>query len=160
MSSPMDPGRLLGLVRQDLRGFGGYASARTTDLRGEVWLNANESPWPNPADATGSSRRYPEPQPPALRQALARLYGCDPSQVLVGRGSDEAIDLLVRASCMPGRDAELVTPPVFGMYAVSARLQGAPVVEVPLRDDARGLGPDVAAIVEAVASGPVRLVFL
>ena len=91
MSSPMDPGSLLGLVREDLRGFGGYASARTTDLRGEVWLNANESPWPNPADATGSSRRYPEPQPPALRQALARLYGCDPAQVLVGRGSDEFV---------------------------------------------------------------------
>ncbi len=44
MSSPMDPASLLGLVREDLRGFGGYASARTTDLRGEVWLNANESP--------------------------------------------------------------------------------------------------------------------
>ena len=59
MSSPMDPGSLLGLVREDLRGFDGYASARTTDLRDEVWLNANKSPWPNPADATSSSRRGP-----------------------------------------------------------------------------------------------------
>lgn len=47
-----------------------------------------------------------------------------PSQLLIGRGSDEAIDLLVRALCVPGRDGVLVTPPVFGMYAVCARLQG------------------------------------
>ena len=160
MSSPMDPASLLGLVREDLRDFGGYASARTTDLRGEVWLNANESPWPNPADATGSSRRYPEPQPPALRQALARLYGCDPSQVLVGRGSDEAIDLLVRALCAPGRDAIVVTPPVFGMYAVSARLQGAPLLEVPLVDGPDGFAVDLDAVATAAGQGGAKLVFL
>jgi histidinol-phosphate aminotransferase len=151
---------VLSLVREDLRDFAGYRSARSEALRGDVWLNANESAWANPADADGACRRYPDPQPPRLQAALASLYGVGADSLLVGRGSDEAIDLLVRATCMPGRDAVLVTPPVFGMYAVSARLQGAPVVEVPLRDDARGLVPDVAAIVEAAASGPVRLVFL
>ncbi len=43
--------------------------------------------------------RYPEPQPPALVERLAQLYGVAPDRVLVGRGSDEAIDLLVRAFC-------------------------------------------------------------
>ncbi|KAF1687609.1 histidinol-phosphate transaminase [Pseudoxanthomonas broegbernensis] len=151
---------LLRLVREDLRGFGGYASARTCDLRGEVWLNANESPWANPADAAGGSRRYPEPQPPALRQALARLYGCAPEQVLVGRGSDEAIDLLVRALCVPARDAIVTTPPVFGMYAVSARLQDARLIEVPLVDGQAGFGVDLEAVAVAAERGGAKLVFL
>ena len=151
---------LLKLVRDDLRDFGGYASARTYDLKGEVWLNANESPWANPADAGGGSRRYPDPQPPALREALARLYACRPDQLLVGRGSDEAIDLLVRTLCVPGRDAVVVTPPVFGMYAVSARLQGAPLLEVPLVDGDAGFGVDLDAVAAAAEQGGAKLVFL
>ncbi|MGJ4728795.1 histidinol-phosphate transaminase [Luteimonas sp. SDU101] len=157
----VDPGDPLSLVREDLRDFAGYSSARSARLQGEIWLNANESAWANAADMDAGCRRYPDPQPAALRDALAALYGVRAEQLVVGRGSDEAIDLLVRATCQPGRDAVLVTPPVFGMYAVSARLQGAPLVEVPLRDDAReGLVPDVEAIGrEALARG-AKLVFL
>lgn len=153
--------RVLDLVREDLRGFAGYGSARTEKLDGDVWLNANEAATANLADRAGDCRRYPDPQPPALRAALAALYGVAPAQLLVGRGSDEAIDLLVRATCRPGRDAVLVTPPVFGMYAVSARLQGAPLVEVPLLDDAEaGLVPDLARIAEVAQASAARLVFL
>ncbi len=151
---------VLDLVREDLRGFGGYKSARTEALRGDVWLNANESAWTNPADAGSVNRRYPDPQPEALRQALAGLYGCNESQLLIGRGSDEAIDLLVRALCVPGRDTVLVTPPVFGMYAVSARLQNAPLVEVPLRDGEGGFSADIDAIAEAAIAGRSKVVFL
>ncbi len=151
---------LLSLVREDLRGFGGYASARTFDVRGEVWLNANESPWPNPADTAGSSRRYPDPQPPGLRQALARLYDCRPEQLLIGRGSDEAIDLLVRVLCRPGRDAVVTTPPVFGMYAVSTRLQDARLLEVPLVDGPDGFAVDLDAIARVAGQGCAKLVFL
>lgn len=151
---------VLDLVREDLRGFAGYASARSTRLEGEIWLNANESAWPNPGDAGGLCRRYPEPQPQALRERLATLYGCTSEQLLVGRGSDEAIDLLVRALCVPGRDGVLYTPPVFGMYAVSARLQNAPALEVPLRDDDAGLVADIEAIIATAKQGNARLVFL
>ncbi|MGF2075305.1 aminotransferase class I/II-fold pyridoxal phosphate-dependent enzyme, partial [Enterococcus casseliflavus] len=94
------------------------------------WLNANESAWPSVADADGIVRRYPDPQPPALRERMAALYGCRPEQLLAGRGSDEAIDLLVRALCRPGQDAVVVTPPTFGMYAVCARLHGVRTIEV------------------------------
>ncbi|MCE4506834.1 histidinol-phosphate transaminase, partial [Xanthomonas hortorum pv. vitians] len=87
---------ILDLVREDLRAFAGYSSARTSALQGDVWLNANESAWGNPADPGASTRRYPDPQPKGLRSALATLYGCAPEQLLIGRGSDEAIDLLVR----------------------------------------------------------------
>jgi histidinol-phosphate aminotransferase len=151
---------LLDLVRPDLRGFAGYSSARSAKVQGDVWLNANESPWTNAADTSASCRRYPEPQPQALREALAALYGCTPAQLLIGRGSDEAIDLLVRALCRPGRDAVVVTPPVFGMYAVSARLQDAPLHEVPLRDGPEGLQADIDAIIDAARSAAARLVFL
>ncbi|GAA4868360.1 histidinol-phosphate transaminase [Luteimonas vadosa] len=148
------------LVRADLQGFTGYRSARGEALHGDVWLNANESASPNAADSAGTCRRYPDPQPERLRDALARLYGCEPAEVLIGRGSDEAIDLLVRALCVPGRDAVLVTPPVFGMYAVSARLQGAPLVEVPLREGSEGFGADIDAIASHAEAGHAKLVFL
>ncbi len=151
---------VIDLVRPDLRGFAGYKSARSESLRGDVWLNANESAWANPADASASSRRYPEPQPQALRDALAALYGCEAEQLLIGRGSDEAIDLLVRALCVSGRDAIVITPPVFGMYAVSARLQGAALMEVPLRDTEAGFAPDFEAIAQAALDGNAKLVFL
>lgn len=154
-------GDLLSLVREDLRDFAGYSSARSAKLDGEIWLNANESAWGNAADTDASCRRYPDPQPAALCAALAGLYGVDTSQLIVGRGSDEAIDLLVRATCAPGRDAVLVTPPVFGMYAVSARLQGAPLVEIGLRDDAeQGLVPDFPAIEREALARAAKLVFL
>lgn len=151
---------VLALVREDLRGFAGYASARSGWLPGEVWLNANESPWAGGGDPSGRCRCYPEPQPPGLVAALARLYGCAPEQLLVGRGSDEAIDLLVRALCRPGRDAVLVTPPVFGMYAVCARLQGAPLLEVPLLDRAEGFVADLDAVADRALAAGARVVFL
>ena len=65
MSAAID--EVLALVRPDLQAFAGYSSARSAAVQGEVWLNANESAWANPADAAGNSRRYPEPQPLALR---------------------------------------------------------------------------------------------
>jgi len=151
---------VLELVRDDLRGFAGYSSARSARLDGEIWLNANESAWANPGDAQAGCRRYPEPQPQELRERMAVLYGCAPEQLLIGRGSDEAIDLLVRALCVPGRDGVLCTPPVFGMYAVSARLQNAPLLEVPLRDTEAGLVPDIDAIIAAARQGNAKLVFL
>jgi histidinol-phosphate aminotransferase len=97
-------------------------------------LHANELPWRADADESEAGlNRYPEPQPRELVAKLAALYGAAPGQVLVGRGSDEAIDLLVRCFCRAGQDAVAICPPTFGMYAVAARIQGADVVSVPLR---------------------------
>ena len=151
---------LLELVREDLRAFAGYSSARRAGVSGDIWLNANESPWRNPADPGLGANRYPDPQPEALRARLGTLYGVRADQVLVGRGSDEAIDLLVRALCRPGQDAVVIAPPVFGMYAVSARLQGAPLVEVPLRDTEAGFTSDLNAIADAAVSNGAKLVFV
>ena len=150
---------VLELVRPDLRDFEGYASARRTQAQGGVWLNANESPRPSTVDPSRRLHRYPEPQPRLLRERLAAHYGVAPEQLMITRGSDEGIDLLVRALCRPGRDAIAIAPPCFGMYAVSARLQGAPLLEVPLRAAAEGFTWDVAGLRGAIAAG-ARLLFL
>jgi len=151
------------LIRPDLRDFTGYSSARTSAPTGtpaRVWLNANESGVPNPADEDGASRRYPEPQPPALVEAFADLWATTPDRVVVGRGSDEAIELLVRSLCRPGGDAVVVTSPTFGMYAVSARLHGVPVIDVPQVDDEPRWGVDTEAVARAAREGGARIVFL
>lgn len=147
---------VLDLAREEIRAMQPYSSARMEASGGQVLLNANESAWvPNGDDGLGCNR-YPEPQPAALIHALATLYGMREDQVLVGRGSDEAIDLLVRAFCRAGQDAILIQPPTFGMYAVSARIQNAGVIEVPLADD---FTLDVDAVLAAVTSA-VKLVFV
>lgn len=148
------------LLRQDLRGFAGYASAAGRGFAPRVRLDANESPWANPSDAGAGLRCYPEPQPAVLLDALARLYGVGQERVLACRGSDEGIDLLLRASCAPGAGAVVVAPPVFGMYAVCARLHGARVVDVPLLEDADGFRPDSDAMRAAALQTGARLVFL
>lgn len=150
----------LELLREDLRGFTGYRSARNEPAAGTVWLNANEAAHANVSDGAGRLRRYPAPQPEPLRRALAALYGCAPGRLLIGRGSDEAIDLLVRAFCRPMADAVLVTPPVFGMYAVCARLQCAPLVEVPLREGDGDFIVDFDAVAQLAEMQAARLVFL
>lgn len=148
------------LFRRDLAAFRGYASAHATGLEGHIWLHANESAYPNPMDPAGVLRRYPHPQPPSLIRSLSSLYGCQSDQLLIGRGSDECIDLLVRSVCTPNQDAILVTPPVFAMYAVAARLQMATVIEIPLRDEDIGFVIDPAAIVAAARAQSTKLIFL
>lgn len=121
-------------------------------------LHANELPWRAATDESFAGlNRYPEPQPHDLVEALASLYGAPPNSVLVGRGSDEAIDLLTRAFCRAGSDAVLVCPPTFGMYAVSARIQGAEVITVPLQAEA-GFALDEDAIL-AHCTPAVKLVY-
>ena len=148
------------LLREDLRDFAGYRSARSELAEGQIWLNANESAHANASDLEHDLRRYPQPQPQDLRTALAALYGCTAEQLLIGRGSDEPIDLLVRAFCTPGRDAVLVTPPVFGMYAVCARLQGARLLEVPLLDDEDDFHVNLDEVAHVALTQCARLVFL
>jgi histidinol-phosphate aminotransferase len=154
---------VLELARPDIRTLQPYSSARSEILAtaSRVLLNANESSWTPDGDETAALNRYPEPQPAALVDRLAALYAVERSQVLVTRGSDEAIDLLVRAFCPARQSAVLIAPPTFGMYAVCARVQGADVVEVPLRAPDFALDVDaVLAAVHSSATTPVRIVFL
>jgi histidinol-phosphate aminotransferase len=120
-------------------------------------MHANEMPWRALGDNTSAGlNRYPEPQPRSLVERMARLYDVPVRQVLVGRGSDEAIDLLVRAFCRAGTDCVVTCPPTFGFYRVAASVQGASVIEVPLRGEAFTL--DVPAVIEA--GHRAKIVFL
>jgi histidinol-phosphate aminotransferase len=111
-------------------------------------MHANEMPWRAAGDnSTAGLNRYPEPQPQALVERMAQLYGVPARQLLVGRGSDEAIDLLVRAFCRAGQDNVVITPPTFGFYKVAARIQGAGVLEVPLLRD--GFALDAEQVIAA-----------
>jgi histidinol-phosphate aminotransferase len=145
------------LARPDIAALKAYAHA--------AWepeltrLHANELPWRTGGDDSAAGlNRYPEPQPRALIGRLAELYSVPPDRVLVGRGSDEAIDLLVRAFCRAERDAVLICPPTFGMYAVAAQIQGAHIVTVPLVA-ADGFALNESAVLEACEEG-VKIVFL
>ena len=120
-------------------------------------MHANEMPWRATGDESAAGlNRYPEPRPEALIERLAALYGVPAGRILAARGSDEAIDLLVRAFCRAGRDAIAICPPTFGYYAVAARIQGADVHEVPLR--AGNFALDVEALV--ATDEAVKLLFL
>jgi histidinol-phosphate aminotransferase len=112
-------------------------------------LHANEAPWRPPGDSTAAGlNRYPEPQPKALVARMAALYGVPADMLLVGRGSDEAIDLLSRIFLRAGMDAILQSPPTFGMYRVAAHIQGAQVIDVPLERD-RGWSLDPGRLLAA-----------
>jgi len=148
---------LLALARPEIRTLQPYSHAAW--LPSLTRLHANEAPW-RPAGDKGAAglNRYPEPQPAALIERLASVYGVAPRHVLVARGSDEAIDVLSRIYLRAGVDAILQCTPTFGMYQVAARIQGADVLEVPLRRD-RGWALDPDALLAAWRPG-VKLVYL
>jgi histidinol-phosphate aminotransferase/imidazoleglycerol-phosphate dehydratase/histidinol-phosphatase len=87
------------------------------------------------------------------------LYGAPADHVLVTRGSDEAIDLLVRVFCRPSEDSVVVCPPTFGYYRVAAEIQGARLQTVPLREGFV-LDPDRLVEVSASPEASAKLVFL
>ncbi|AVP96917.1 histidinol-phosphate transaminase [Ahniella affigens] len=151
---------ILNLARPDILAMTGYSSARMEAAGGRIFLNANEAPT-SPIDGEPCNR-YPEPQPDALRAAVAQYLGVTPPQCLVGRGSDEAIDLLTRAFCRAGEDAVLISPPTFGMYAVCARIQNARVLEVPASATAAFAYPldDALAALASDQAGQIKLVYL
>jgi histidinol-phosphate aminotransferase len=122
-------------------------------------LHANELPWRITTDASAAGlNRYPEPQSQALLRRLAELYDVPADALLAGRGSDEAIDLLVRVFCRARQDAVLVCPPTFGMYGIAAQIQGAQVVCAPLSAQ-RGFALDVPTLLDRCVP-QVKLVFV
>ncbi|WP_039058567.1 histidinol-phosphate transaminase [Enterobacter sp. Bisph1] len=120
------------LARKNVRELTPYQSARRLGGKGDVWLNANEFPTAVPFELTQQTlNRYPECQPKAVIENYAQYAGVNPQQVLVSRGADEGIELLIRAFCEPGQDAVLFCPPTYGMYSVSAETLGVEYRTVP-----------------------------
>jgi histidinol-phosphate aminotransferase len=148
---------ILALARPDIVALKAYSHA-SWDPAFER-LHANELPWRAETDRSQAGlNRYPEPHPHVLAEALAALYGVPVANLLPGRGSDESIDLVVRAFCRAGVDNVILCPPTFGMYAVAARIQGAAVREVPLLK-AAGYALDTDGVL-AACDANTRIVFL
>jgi histidinol-phosphate aminotransferase len=112
------------LARAELRALQPYEAAQQVD--GTIRLNANEAPWSSCADHFRRPlNRYPEIRPSSLARSLGAYFDCDPTRLLVTRGTSEAIDLLIRAFCREGKDNIVTTAPTFSMYGHYATVQGA-----------------------------------
>jgi len=148
---------VLALARPEIVTLKAYAHAAW--LPSLTRMHANEAPWRPSGDTTDAGlNRYPEPQPLALIERLAALYGVPAANVLATRGGDEAIDVLSRIYLRAGTDAILQCSPTFGMYQVAARIQGAEVIDIPL-----GRGQDWALNPERLLSAwkpHIKLVYL
>lgn len=148
---------LAALVRPNILALKPYSSARD-EFQGAasaaIFLDANENSLGGPLDEDFS--RYPDPHQTSLKAALAHRKGLSPEQIFLGNGSDEAIDLLLRAFCEPRLDNIVILPPTYGMYAVQAAIQDVEVRRTPLRTD---FLPDAEAVFK-VTDKRSRLLFL
>lgn len=132
------------LVRENVKGLSPYSSARdeyVSDGSQMIFLDANENPFENGVN------RYPDPQQRGLKAVLASQKGVDVSQILLGNGSDEVLDLLFRAFCEPKEDNVISLPPTYGMYKVLSNINNIENREVLLTDDFQ---PDVAEILKTM----------
>jgi len=115
------------LVRKNILNMNAYSSARD-EFKGtaKIYLDANENPHPT------AYNRYPDPYQINLKQAIGKLKCVPPSHIILGNGSDEPIDLLIRTFCEPNRDSILIAEPTYGMYSVCADINAVHIQRVPL----------------------------
>ena len=150
-----DANPYVGLIRPSVERMQPYSSARDEfEGMAPVMLDANE----NSLGSVGPDdfSRYPDPHQRAIKADLAQLKGVAPTQIFLGNGSDEAIDLLVRLTCTPGQDHIIICPPTYGMYEVAANLNDVRVERLLLTPDFQL--PAHAA--EVLAASSAKLVFL
>jgi histidinol-phosphate aminotransferase len=115
------------LVRKNVWKLKPYSSARD-EFQGtaSVYLDANENPNQSPFN------RYPDPHQLKLKEKLSTIKNIPVDQIFLGNGSDEPIDLLIRAFCEPGIDNLLIPQPTYGMYTVSAEINNVEIKTVHL----------------------------
>jgi histidinol-phosphate aminotransferase len=143
------------ILRPHIRTLTPYASARDEYEGTEgIFLDANENPMgsitPQPYN------RYPDPYQWALKKKIAAIRKVSPKQLFLGNGSDEAIDLLIRATCSPQSDEVILLPPTYGMYEVSASINDVRITKVPLTPDFQIDLPNVLKAIHAKS----KLIFL
>lgn len=149
---PMTAKDLEKLIRPNIANLCPYSTARD-DYKGSlgVFLDANESPYQN------GFNRYPDPHQKALKAKLSEVKGMDVENIFIGNGSDEAIDLIFRVFCIPGKDNIVAIAPSYGMYEVAAATNDIEVRKVQL--SAPGFSLDSAALLSA-ADSRTKAIFL
>jgi histidinol-phosphate aminotransferase len=118
------------LIRPNIWSLAPYSCARN-EFTGEasVFLDANENPYNQPFN------RYPDPLQVQLKEKIAALKGVRPTQIMLGVGSDEPIDLIFRIFCEPAQDNVVAINPTYGMYGVCADINNIAYKQVNLNDD-------------------------
>lgn len=132
------------LVRENIKSLKPYSSARDEFKEltsGMVFLDANENPFENGVN------RYPDPQQTSVKKELSKLKEIANTNILLGNGSDEVLDLIFRAFCEPKIDNVITLPPTYGMYKVLANINNIEEREVLLTEK---FEPNVKAILEKV----------
>jgi len=119
------------LLRDNIKNIVPYSTARDENKSKEVkiFLDANENPYDT------ALNRYPDPKQQKLKEKIIANQPVDVNNLFLGNGSDEVIDLLIRAFCTPGRDKIMIHPPTYGMYQVAAQTNDNKVVKVNLTPD-------------------------
>lgn len=132
------------LVRPNIWKLKPYSSARDEykGVAASVFLDANESPF------NDTYNRYPDPLQLELKQQLERVKGVPESQIFLGNGSDEAIDLVFRVFCEPYVDNVVAIAPTYGMYEVCADINGVEYRPVLLNDSFDLLADDLLAVTD------------
>ncbi|HLT42156.1 MAG TPA: histidinol-phosphate transaminase [Sphingobacteriaceae bacterium] len=122
------------ILRENIKNLVPYSSARD-EFKGtaSVLLDANENSFGSPLSETYN--RYPDPLQIALKDRISKVKGVPSKNMFLGNGSDEAIDILIRAFCRPRVDNILILPPTYGMYEVSASINDVAVKKVNLDSD-------------------------
>ncbi|MBC7828870.1 MAG: histidinol-phosphate transaminase [Chitinophagaceae bacterium] len=143
------------LLRENIKKLIPYSSARD-EFKGEarIFLDANENSFGSPL--TKWYNRYPDPLQKKLRQKLGEIKGVPRDNIFLGNGSDECIDILLRAFCEPAKDNIIICPPTYGMYEVSANINDVHVKKVPLTSSFQ---LDLTGIEEAV-DDHTKMIFL
>lgn len=143
------------VVRPHILNLAPYSSARDEYTGKEgVFLDANENPL---GSATPENwNRYPDPYQWTIKEKLAAIKGCRPSQIFLGNGSDEPIDLIIRLTCEPKEDNIIILPPTYGMYEVSASVNNVEIQKIALKSDFQ---LDVDAILAAI-NPKTKLIFI
>lgn len=119
------------LVRKNIKEMTAYSSARHEfSGKANIFLDANENSFGSPLEA--NYNRYPDPLQQKLKEKISSIKGVPSKNIFLGNGSDEAIDLLFRIFCDPGKDNVLVFPPTYGMYEVCAEMNDVKLKKVPL----------------------------
>jgi histidinol-phosphate aminotransferase len=119
------------LVRDNIKKMTAYSSARHEFTgNASIFLDANENAFGSPLP--DNFNRYPDPLQTEVKEKLSKIKGVPPQNIFLGNGSDEAIDLLYRIFCEPGRDNVIISPPTYGMYEVCAEMNNVKIKKVNL----------------------------
>jgi histidinol-phosphate aminotransferase len=136
------------MLRPNIRALQPYRCARDDYDRG-ILLDANENAFGDPFGNKEGLNRYPSPYQISIKTKIAAWRGVKQKQIFTGVGSDEAIDLIIRMFCVPGKDSIIITPPTYGMYKVSAQINDVRVVSAPLTPDFALVPEEVMKVVDA-----------